>query len=140
MANKRQRLDEDGRRVRQLELELELARLRREEAEQEATAADGAEEGHDSEVPAVVPTPPPTPQAGPSSATPSSASRTSQHRVEPPTATTRRRWRGRGGARGGRVAPNERGLLTVFVCIKHDKIYCQECNTYERADRYWDRQ
>ena len=140
MEGKRQRLDEDGRRVRQLELELELARLCREEAEREATAAGGAEEGDDNKIPAIVPTPPPTPQAGASSATPSSANRTTQQHVEPQPAATRGRWRGRGGARGGRVAPNERGLLTVFVCLAHDTIYCQVCNVYERSDQYWDRQ
>ena len=148
MGGKRQRLDEDGRRVRQLELELELARLRRDEAEQEAANTGDAEEGDDNNVPVVIPTPPQTPQAGSSSATPSSATPSfatpstanRTQRVEPQPVAVHGRGRGRGGARGGRAAPNERGLLTVFRCVAHDKIYCQTCNVYERSDKYWERQ
>ena len=138
--SKRQRLDNDGRWVWQLELKLELARLCREEAEQEAAPTVDAEEGDDNEVPVVLPTPPPTPQAGTSSATPSTATRNRQQQVEPQPFVVRGRGRCCGGARGGRASPSKRGLLTVFVCLAHDKIYCQVCNVYERSDRYWDRQ
>ena len=162
MGGKRQRLDEDGRRVRQLELELELARLRREENDQESAAAGDVAEEDDSEDPVVVPTPPPpppapqampyvatpataprnrqqradltTPRAGPSSVAASNATRNRQH----PPALIRGRGRGRDGGHGGR-APRERGLLTVFVCLAHDVIFCQDCNTYEPSDRYWER-
>ena len=129
--SKRQRLDDDGRRVRQLELELELACLRREEASREATTTGG--EGEEAVVQDET-TPPPTPQTGTSSAP---AATTPSTTSQP---TSRGRGRGR-GARGGRFASfDHRGLQTVFVCVAHDKIYCQMCNAYEKSLDYWNRQ
>ena len=129
---KRQRLDDNRRRVRQLELELELARLRREEASREATAVGDAGE---EEVVQADPTPPPTPQTGPTSAPAATT-------PAAPSAQPMSRGRGRArGARGGRyVSFDYRGLQTVFICVAHDKIYCQVCNAYERSDDYWRRQ
>ena len=132
---KRARLDDDGRRVRQLELELELARLRRddEDASREETAAggDGVEPVVDSE-----PAPPPAPQTGPSSApaaTPSTAPTATAART-----TTQGHGRGRGAPRGGRFASlDNRGLQTVFVCVACDKIYCQACNENKKSLDYW---
>ena len=130
---KRQRLNDDGRRVRQLELKLELARLRCEEASGETSTAGGAGDG---EAVQPDPTPPATPQTGPASAPASTTP------AAPTThLSSRARGRGRGGARGGRTASFDyRGLQTVFVCVAHDKIYCQVCNAYERSDDYWRRQ
>ena len=130
---KRQRLDDDGNRIRQLELELELARLRREEASGDPPTADGGGDVDDIQS---VPAPPPTPQTG--SATANTATTPAAPTSQPPF---RARGRGRGSARGGRQATfDHRGLQTVFVCESHDKIYCQECNHYERSDDYWRRQ
>ena len=136
---KRQRLDDDRRRVHQLELELELARLRREEASREETAAGGA---GDEPVVEDESTPPPTPQTGTSSApaatTPSTAAPTPSTAAQP---TSQGHGRGRGGARGGRFASlDHRGLQTVFVCIACDKIYCETYNAYEKLLDYWNRQ
>ena len=140
--SKRQQLDDDGRRVRTLELELELAHLRcDEEASREETAAGGDGEATvvDNET-----APPPTPQTGTSSApavtTPSTAAPTPSTVAQPTS-----RWHGRGrgarGARGGRFASlDNRGLQTVFVCVACDKIYCQTCNAYEKSIDYWNRQ
>ena len=130
---KRQRLDDEGRRVRQLKLEWELARLHREEASVEPPTASSAGDG-DKVQPE--PTPPPTPQTGPATApattTPAAPSNQPSFRAQ---------GRGRGGARGGRTATFDyRGLQTVFVCVAHDKIYCQVCNAYEQSDEYWRRQ
>ena len=50
------------------------------------------------------------------------------------------RGRGRGGRRFIQPARNsERGMLTIFVCVQHDIIYCQQCNHYEPVERYWER-
>ena len=87
MGGKRQRLDEDGRRVRQLELELELARLRREETNQDAAAA--GDEENENEDPVVVPMPPlppPAPQAMPYVATPATAPRQQRAIITTPRA------------------------------------------------------
>ena len=157
--SKRQRLDGDGRSIRQLELELELARLRREQEEEEESTPSN-------EIVEVGSVPPPVP---PSSSTPATA----RHQQPPPTATpstaqnnhgaiqatpaagnhpgnASARGQGRGGrgggARGGRtrrgarIERTERGLLTVFVCVAHDDLFCQVCNAYEPSDKYWERQ
>ena len=139
--SKRARLDDDGRRVRQLELELELARLRRQEDE----AHDREEpSGGVGDVAAVQDSSPPTSQPGTSSSTaaaeqatpaPSSAARTPANTLPP----SRGRGRGR-GARGRFSSLDNRGLHTVFVCVACDRIYCQQCNNYEQARDYWARQ
>ena len=143
MSNKRAQLDDDGRRVRQLELELELARLRRqddEDAREEPPSGVG-------EVAPVQDTAPPASQPGTSSAstaavepaTPApSSTATTPAGSQPPV-----RGRGRGGLRGARgrfTSIDNRGLQTVFVCVACDKIYCQQCNAYEQARSYWARQ
>ena len=136
---KRARLDDDGRRVRQLELELVLARLRCQDdedgsREESAAGGDGTAE----------PAPTPAPQTGPSSA-PAASTQSTDAPTPLTTAqhTSRGRSRGRGarGARGGRFASlDNRGLQTVFVCVACDKIYCQACNAYEKSIDYWNRQ
>ena len=144
---KRARLDDDGRRVRELELELELARLRRQDKQDddgrsgEVTATGGA-----GELSAVdnVTAPPPTPQSGTSSAPVATAPSTTAPAATKPSTTAPPTSRGRGrgrGARGGRFSSlDHRGLQMVFVCVACDKIYCQACNTYERSLDYWNRQ
>ena len=140
---KRARLDDDGRRVRELELELELARLRRQaEQDDEGIAGDLPTAGGTGELAAVDETaPPPTPQSGTSSATVATRPTTTAPAVSKPPATVPPTSRGRGrgrGARGGRFSSlDNRGLQTVFVCVACDRIYCQQCNNYEQARDYW---
>ena len=143
---KRARLDDDGRRIREMELELELARLRRQaEQDKDGVAGEAPTAGGAGELAAVETTaPPPTPQPGASSATVATTpATTAPAATKPPSTgppTSRGRGRGR-GARGGRFSSlDNRGLQTVFVCVACDKIYCQQCNTYERLLDYWNRQ
>ena len=145
MSNKRARLDETGRQVRQLELELELARLRRQDDED---AREEPSSGVGQAAPVQDTTAPPASQPGTSSATPAAAS-TATSAPSTTTATTPAgpeppaRGRGRGGMRGARgrsFSLDNRGLQTVFVCVACDKIYCQHCNAYEQARSYWARQ
>ena len=86
--------------------------------------------------------PPPTPQSAAAnvaaSAGPSSVQRPRQQRGVAPTPSFSERGRGRGN-RGGREPRPPGGLVTVFVCVVHDRIYCQECNVYERSTTYWAR-
>ena len=94
MGGKRQRLDQDGRSIRQLELQLELARLRREEEEeqqQQDVNVDGEpdrEAGNSAETLALRPPalrpPHATPQSGPANAT---ASHSETPALRPPHAT-----------------------------------------------------
>ena len=144
MCNKRPRLDETGRSVRELELELELARLRR----QDEDAREDPPSGAGQPAPVQDTTTPPASQPGTSSATPAAAS-TATTAPSTTTATTpagqepQARGRGRGGMRGARgrsFSLDNRGLQTVFVCVACDKIYCQQCNAYEQARSYWARQ
>ena len=143
---KRARLDDDGRWVSELELELELAHLRRQDdQEDKGVAGEVSTAGGAGEQAAVdVTAPPPTPQSGASSATVATTpATTAPAATKPPsTAPPMSRGRGRGrGARGGRFSSlDNRGLQTVFVCVACDKIYCQQCNTYERLLDYWNRQ
>ena len=146
MSNKRARLDDNGRQIREIELELELARLRRqndEVAREEASSEPGQ----------AAPVQPPVPLSGTSAATPAAASAATPATATPapptnaattpagpePQARGRGR-RGRGGARGRSFSLDNRGLQTVFVCVACDKIYCQHCNAYEQARSYWARQ
>ena len=137
-GNKRPRFDDDGRSIRQLELELELARLRREETAQHQASVEREQTpaGEDDiEVSVVDAHPPHPPQSG-STSTPSNGDR--QHLQTPSTGpsgyVTRGRGRGRGGNRG-----DTRGLLAVFVCTTHDQIFCQICSKYESSAKYWER-
>ena len=146
--SKRQRLDGDGRSIRQLELELELARLRREQEEEEAALPPGQVEIE--EVPPPLSSTPATArhQQPPPSATPSTA-RQQQETSQAPPAPGSIRGQGRGGRggvargargrRGTRIERTERGLLTVFVCVAHDDLFCQVCNAYKPSDKYWER-
>ena len=47
----------------------------------------------------------------------------------------RARGRGRGRAEGGRAGR----IYTIFVCLAHDQIYCQQCCRYVSSDVYWAR-
>ena len=131
-GNKRPRLDDDACSIRQLELELELARLRREETPQQQARVESEPAGEDDNELSVDTHPP---QSGATS-TPSIGGR--QHQQPPSTGpsghATSGRGRGRGGYRG-----DTRGLLTVFVCTTHDQIYCQICAKYESSAKYWER-
>ena len=146
MSGKRQRLDGDGRSIRQLELELELARLRREEEEETNTTAAGDE---------IEELPPPPP---PSTSTPATANNIRQSTQQTPAASSQhpagssqqgQERGGRGGGRGGRAGLigqggrgrrfQRGGLLTVFVCIAHDDLFCQVCNAYKSSTDYWKR-
>ena len=151
MSNKRARLDDTGRQVRELELELELARLRRQDDE---VAREESSSGPGQAAPVQGTSAPPASHPGTSAATPAAASAATPATATsaPPTnaATTtpagpepqaRGRGRGgRGGARGRSFSLDNRGLQTVFVCVACDKIYCQHCNAYEQARSYWARQ
>ena len=153
MSNKRARLDDNGRQVRELELELELARLRRQDDE---VAREESSSGPGQAAPVQGTSAPPVSHPGTSAATPAAASAatpappTTAATTAPPTtaATTpagpepQARGRGRGGrgARGRSFSLDNRGLQTVFVCVACDKIYCQHCNAYEQARSYWARQ
>ena len=149
---KRPRLDDQGKSIRELELEIELARLRREAATPghndqgqdepgpsgaQAVAAPQAPQPHlQSPMEAVPTTPaaqrhpiqPPAPQPLPLPAL-------------PPTPQPNAGLQGGRGGRGGRgVRVRNTGLTTVFVCVNHDHIFCQRCSFYEPSDEYWARQ
>ena len=47
----------------------------------------------------------------------------------------RARGRGRGRAEGGRAGR----IYTIFVCLAHDQIYCQQCCRYVPSEVYWAR-
>ena len=136
MSGKRQWLDGDGRSIRQLELELELARLRREEEEEASTLTTSA--AAEDEVEELPPPPPP------STSTPATANNNRQNPQQTPAASSKQtagsyqQGQGRGGRRGGRGGHarhagrggrgghvERSGLLTVFVCIVHDDLFCQ---------------
>ena len=148
MSNKRARLDETGRQVRQLELELELARLRREDedAREEApSVAESAATVQDTTAPptsqpgTATLTTTPTPAAV-STATPAPTTATAATPAGSEPARGRSRGGGMRGTRGRSFSLDNRGLQTVFVCVACDKIYCQHCNAYEQARSYWARQ
>ena len=46
--------------------------------------------------------------------------------------------RGRNYSQASRSSDRERGLLTLFVCMQHRKIYCQLCNEYIPGNKYWE--
>ena len=143
--SKRARLDDDSRRVRQLEQELELARLRRQDDQEEGLAWEEPAAGGAGEKAAVDDSaPPPTPQPGAASATVATGTASSAPAAARTPANGQQPSRGRGrgrGARGGRFTSlDNRGLQTVFVCVACDRIYCQQCNNYEQAQNYWARQ
>ena len=139
-GNKRPRFDDDGRSIRQLELELELARLRREETAQHQASVEREQPpaGEDDTEVSVVDAHPP--QSG-STSTPSNGDRQQYHQTPstgPSGPVTRGRGRSRGGNRGGNRGET-RGLLTVMVCTTHDQIFCQICSKYESSAKYWER-
>ena len=168
-GGKRQRLDDEGRSIRQLELELELARLRREEAADQEVELLSVDETENNRAPA----PPPAPQsntaetAAPPPSTPqlrqqippnqsqSGVANTSataapphsapqQWQQNPPNQTPGSSTAGRGRGRVGRAGRGGRpagggGVLTVMVCVIHDNLYCQTCNNFEPSYRYWER-
>ena len=142
MSTKRPRLDDNAAKVRELELELELAKLRSQnEAREEVSSGAGGE------APVEETTTTPASHPGTSSAATSAAAPSATIVPPPPTPATttgqeplvRGRGRGGRGARGRSFSLDNRGLQTIFVCEKCDKIYCQTCNHYEQACRYWTR-
>ena len=140
MSSKRPRLEDSAAKIREMELELELAKLRSQNEVPREEVSCGAADEVQVEEPAKTPaTHPGTTATTPAAATPA---------TEPPPLTTttsssshdvRGRGRGARGARGRSFSLDYRGLQTIFVCERCDKIYCQSCNHYEQTKSYWDR-
>ena len=140
MSSKRPRLEDSAAKIREMELELELAKLRSQNEVPREEVSCGAADEVQVEEPAKIPaTHPGTTATTPAAATPA---------TEPPPLTTttsssshdvRGRGRGARGARGRSFSLDYRGLQTIFVCERCDKIYCQSCNHYEQTKSYWDR-
>ena len=136
-GGKRPRYDDEGCQIKQLELELELARLRREEsamrqANDSSIADQEGEPGPSNR--AANETPVATPRsasAPPAAATSTLTPKPRQQLPLPGLASVpnqqvnRGRGRGRGVARGGRV---QREFGTVFVYVTHDDLFCKSCN------------
>ena len=143
MSAKRPRLEDSAATVRELELQLELAKLRSQnEAAREEVSNGAGDEAHVEEAVKV-----PAPQPGTTATTPAAAPTATQAPPQTTTATSsgqeplvRGRGRGARGARGRSFSLDNRGLQTIFVCERCDKIYCQSCNHYEQTSRYWARQ
>ena len=122
MSNKRARLDETGRQVRQLELELELARLRRQDQDAREEASSVAEPA----APVQDTSAPPASQPGTTSSTPAAAS-TATPAPSTTTSTTPAgpepaRGRGRGGGwevPGGDPSPWTTGAYRPCSCVWH---------------------
>ena len=142
--SKRPQLEDNAAKLRVLELELEVARLK---AQTEPTGGEEASGGAGEAATVDAEETPPAPHPGVPAA--SSAVTTSTSAPTPTTTTTtttsqeplmRGRGRGARGARGRSFSLDFRGLQTIFVCEACDKIYCQTCNHYEQTGRYWARQ
>ena len=139
MSAKRPRLEDSASKIREMELELELAKLRSQNEVPREEVSCGAGDEVQVEEPAKIPASHP----GTTATTPAAATTA----TEPPPQTTSTssssqdvRGRGRGrGARGRSFSLDYRGLQTIFVCERCDKIYCQSCNHYEQTNRYWAR-
>ena len=140
MSSKRPRLEDSASKIREMELELELAKLRSQNEvpreEVSSAAGDEVQVEEQAKTPATHP--------GTTATTPAAATSA----TEPPPLTTttsssshdvRGRGRGARGARGRSFSLDYRGLQTIFVCERCDKIYCQSCNHYEQTNRYWAR-
>ena len=142
MSSKRPRLEDSAATVRELELQLELAKLRSQNEAAREEVSSGA--GDDARVEEAVKVP--APQPGTTATAPAAAPTATQ--APPQTSTTtssgqepmvRGRGRGARGARGRSFSLDYRGLQTIFVCERCDKIYCQSCNHYEQTGSYWAR-
>ena len=140
MSSKRPRLEDSAAKIREMELELELAKLRSQNEVPREEVSCGAGDEVQVEEPAKIPATHP----GTTATTPAAATSA----TEPPPLTTttsssshdvRGRGRGARGARGRSFSLDYRGLQTIFVCERCDKIYCQSCNHYEQTNRYWAR-
>ena len=141
MSTKRPRLDDNAAKVRELELELELVRLRSQNEAREEVSSGAGDEAPVEEA-AKVPAPHPGTTAATPAAAPTATLAPSQITSATPTGQeplVRGRGRGARGARGRSFSLDNRGLQTIFVCEACDKIYCQNCNHYEQTSRYWAR-
>ena len=124
MSTKQPRLDESAAKVRELELELELAKLRSQNEAREEVSSGAGEEAPVEET-ATVPAPHPGTSAATSAAAPSAT--TAPPPITPATTTGQeplargRGGRGGRGARGRSFSLDNRGLQTIFVCEKCDK-------------------
>ena len=144
MSAKRPRLEDSAASVRELELQLELAKLRSQNEAAREEASSGVGDAGQVEEAARVP----APQPGSSATAPAAAPTATQPTQASTTTTTpsghepvvRGRGRGARGARGRSFSLDYRGLQTIFVCERCDKIYCQSCNHYEQTGSYWARQ
>ena len=143
MSAKRPRLEDSASSIRVMELELELAKLRSQNEVPREEVSCGAGDEVQVEEPVEEPAKIPASHPGTTATTPAAATTA----TEPPPQTTSTssssqdvRGRGRGrGARGRSFSLDYRGLQTIFVCERCDKIYCQSCNHYEQTNRYWAR-
>ena len=147
-GGKRPRYDDDGQQIKQLELELELARLRREEAEQrqanaEQTPGQAEEPGTSGQSSGGTSTSTPQSAAAPlattTAAPPPATPQQQLPRPQMPIAQHLQANRGRGRVQGRGIGQTNRSLATVFVCTAHDNLFCQTCNFYEKSGDYWDR-
>merc|ERR1712002_849126 len=136
------RLEDSAAKVRELELELELAKLRNQNEAAREEVSSGAGDEAPVEETATVPAPHPGTTAATPAAAPTATLAPSQTTSATPTGQeplVRGRGRGARGARGRSFSLDYRGLQTIFVCEACDKIYCQKCNHYEQTSRYWAR-
>ena len=122
MSSKRPRLEDSAAKIREMELELELAKLRSQNEVPREEVSCGAGDEVQVEEPAKIPATHP----GTTATTPAAATSA----TEPPPLTTttssssqdvRGPGRGARGARGRSFSLDYRGLQTIFVCERCDK-------------------